>query len=828
MKVRSVTLSGFGALSGRFELDEEMTVVGGPNESGKSTLHTALRLALCGVDLPARGRMPKDTEEVLRRYRPWGGGAFTVEAEVELDGGRYRFVRDLSQPDSAQVFDLIKGGDVTQQFRRGRNVDVAAGLQMSREAFLAVSTVAQDQILALSGTALQEDLQRASATSGTDATARAAIDRLERWRQERIRGDRTTSKPLDAKQKPKELEDARTALDHSLEVRRQLAEDLGSRETLQWEQDQAELQTRSAEVAWKSAELTEIQQDLGAVADIDQQLAASPEPRVPKDPATLRDAATGARNLAKEWQEAEAKLAELTPPEPGLERLSRDSHPTELAFLVGALEQPLPPLPPESDIPDRLALLDRRRISSVRWSSDVLALLGGVAGVFLIVFGIVDGGLARILLVAGGLVLLVITGTLFWGLQRRLRRLLAVGGFTSIREMRRAEGTVDPELARTVAAREKVEGERTQARKRLSELGMPTAEVPELKQLAERLPAAQSSLQERLSWSTTAKRFREELVARAKRVGISGDDPVKLATELSSKLRELDQAEDTSRRRVELQARRTERLGGRDPKALGKRAKQLSEEMVGLDAGRDHKEEKLPSEELRHRYDEAVRRRDEVRGQLLPLQGRLHEQLKEAGDVAAMEERVAAVAEEVARLERAEAAVKLAISELERAESLIHNDLAPQLADGLNLWLARLTGERYRRAWVDPRGLQMHVAAQDSGVQIRVEDLSQGTREQIYVALRTVLARALSPKVVPVPLFFDDPCVSADDLRCTALLETLRELAKETQVVVFSHESRVGNWASRSKVPILSMKVVPAWGGPEGAAAPSLPEPEGA
>ncbi|MGH7705059.1 MAG: AAA family ATPase, partial [Candidatus Dormibacteria bacterium] len=107
MKVRSVTLAGFGALSGRFELDEEMTVVGGPNESGKSTLHTALRLALCGVDLPARGRMPKDTEEVLRRYRPWGGGAFTVEAEVELDGGRYRFVRDLSQPDSAQVFDLI-------------------------------------------------------------------------------------------------------------------------------------------------------------------------------------------------------------------------------------------------------------------------------------------------------------------------------------------------------------------------------------------------------------------------------------------------------------------------------------------------------------------------------------------------------------------------------------------------------------------------------------------------------------------------------------------------------------------------------------------------
>ncbi|MGH7642654.1 MAG: ATP-binding protein [Candidatus Dormibacteria bacterium] len=819
MKVLSVTLQGFGALSGKFTLEPELTVVGGPNESGKSTLHTALRVALCGVDLPARGRMLKETEEVLRRFRPWKGGPFVVEAEVELGGGRYRFVRNLDQPDHAQVFDLIKGGEVTDRFRRGRTVDISVALGMSRDAFLAVSTVAQDQILSLTGASLQEDLQRASATSGGDTTARAAIDRLDSWRQEHIRGDRTTTKPLDKGKRPKELKDARGELARAIDLRHQLTEDLASQEALREELTLVEVSTRAHEVAWKTAELAEIQQDLTAVADLDQQLKATPEMRLPKDPATLRDAATGVRGLAQQWQESQAKLEEIAPLDQDLARLSQKSAQGELAFLVGALEQPMPPLPPASDIPGRLDLLDHRRIAFQRWFSDTVALVGGAAGVFLIAFGLVRGGSDGILIAAGGLVLLVVTATVFYGMQRRLRLLLAIGGFSSMAEMRRAARTQDPDLAKAVAERNKVETERSQAQKRLGELGIGKVEVDHLKKLAEQLPQAQESLQQRSSWTTTAQRFRDELTARAKRVGISGNDPLQLATELSSRLRQLDEAEDATRLRSGLQARRADRLGDRDLKSLSKRAGQLSRELVALEALRETTPQKVPSEELRRKYDESSQRRDEIRSQLLPLQGRLQQQLKEAGDVAALEERVAEIADEVARLTRAEEAVKLAISELQRAEGLVHNDLAPLLAEGLRGWLPTITGQRYQHAWVDPADLSMYVSAQDQGVQIRVGDLSQGTREQIYVALRTVLAKALSPQGEAVPLFFDDPCVSADDGRCVALLDTLRELSSSAQVVVFSHESRVGAWATRSEVPILTMKLVPAFAGTDAAAA---------
>jgi len=818
VKVLSVTLQGFGALSGRFKLDEQLTVVGGPNESGKSTLHTAIRVALCGVDLPARGRMLKVTEVVLRRFRPWRGGPFAVEAEIELGGGRYRFVRDLEHPDTAQVFDLIKGGEVTDRFRRGRTVDVSVGLGMSREAFLAVSTVAQDQILSLTGESLQEDLQRASATSGGDSTARAAISLLEGWRQDHIRGDRTTTKPLDKNKRPRDLEEAQVKLARALERRRQLTEDLADQERLRAELGLAEVSTRTNEVAWKTAELAELQQDLEKVTEIDRQLQATPELRLPKDPPTLRDAATGARALAQQWQEAQAKLESLAPIGPELERISRQSAPSELAFLVGALEQPLPALPPASDLPGRLALLDHRRISFQRWSSDILALAGGAAGVFLVLFGLLHGGSVGIPIAAGGLVVLVVTVTVFFGLQRRLRLLLAVGGFTSMAQLRKASRAQDPEMAKVVAARETVQAGRSQAQKRLTELGIVKVEVGHIKEIAEQLPAAQESLQQRNSWTATAQRFRDELVARAKRVGISGNDPVQLANELSMRLRQLDEAEDSTRLRRELQGRRAERLAGRDFKALAKRAEQLGRELAGLEPIPEPHPLGVPSEELRRQYDEAVQRRDQIRGQLLPLQGRLQEQLKDAGDVPALEESVAELSDEVARLTRAEEAVKLAISELRQAEGQVHSDLAPILAEGLQGWLPEITGQRYHHAWVDPSDLTMHVAAEDSGSQIRVDDLSQGTREQIYVAIRTVLAKALSPKGEPIPLFFDDPSVSADDSRCIALLDTLRALSRTVQVVVFSHESRVGAWATRSEVPILSMTVVPASTGPDGTA----------
>ena len=269
----------------------------------------------------------------------------------------------------------------------------------------------------------------------------------------------------------------------------------------------------------------EIQADLAAVAEIDKQLQATPELRLPKDPATLRDAATGARGLAGQWQEAEAKVAALAPLDKDLERLSQQSAPSELAFLVGALEQSLPPIPSRSDLREGWTCWIAARLLFIVGPPICWLCSAGPPGCPLVAFGVTRNGGASIPLVVGGLVLLVLVGLGFFALQSRLRLTLAVGGFTSMRQMRRAAHAQDPEMVRVQAARSKVEAERAQANKRLTELGIAQVEVEHLKQLVQQLPAAQEALQERATWSTTAQRFRDELVDRAKRVGIGGNDP---------------------------------------------------------------------------------------------------------------------------------------------------------------------------------------------------------------------------------------------------------------------------------------------------------------
>ncbi len=824
MKVLSVKLERFGALRGIYNLDPRITVIFGPNESGKSTLHTAMRVALAGVDLPSRGRMPKESEEVLRRFRPWRGSNFTVEAEVEIGSGRYRFIRDLSQPDNCQVLDLVRGGDVTASFRRGRTVDVSVMLGMSREAFLAVSTVAQDQILEISGTSLQADLQRATSTSGADTTVRAAIELLRDWRQDRLRADRTTARPMD--KVAKTLDETQARLGRAVEAREQLGVQLVDQETLRRRLEVEERAARAAELAWKAAELAELDQDLIAIEEIDSSLSTLPDLAPPPDSAEVREAALGASQLVQQLDEAEAKVAELTPADAAQANLAASLSVAEINFLADAIGKPVPALPAQAGGSARLELLDRRSVALHRWSSDAIAILGGIAGALLI-FKAVSGQSTQLQLTLflGGLAVMVVAASGFLYLQRRLRRLLATAGFTSVADMRRARRSRDPEVLKAVAAQDEVLAQRSRARQRMGEIGLSQFSEAQLRQLAAELPPLQDALQKLASWQATATRARDELLARAKRVALPETEPRRIAAVLEQRASEAAAAEEGVRRRAELRLRREERLNGRELRTMVARSGELRGELgKGVRTGPAARPSR-PAAELRVEYDQARTRRDQVRGELLPLEGSLEQQLRAAGDLVELEEQVADLRAQLAHMERTEAAITLAISELQNAEDEIQNSLAPVLADGLSQRLLKLTHKRYAQAWVDPGDLSMHVAAPGSSRQVPVENLSQGTQEQIYVCLRMVLAQALSPKGEQLPLIFDDPSVNSDDPRCYALLDTLLELSETSQVVIFSHERRVAEWAARQSVPVLGMSEVPASAdeelapatGPEGA-----------
>ena len=74
---------------------------------------------------------------------------------------------------------------------------------------------------------------------------------------------------------------------------------------------------------------------------------------------------------------------------------------------------------------------------------------------------------------------------------------------------------------------------------------------------------------------------------------------------------------------------------------------------------------------------------------------------------------------------------------------------------------------------------------------VPVGGLSDGTRDQLFLALRLAAIEQHLKDREPVPLIVDDVLVSFDDGRARATLGCLAELAKQTQVILFTHHKHI-------------------------------------
>jgi uncharacterized protein YhaN len=95
---------------------------------------------------------------------------------------------------------------------------------------------------------------------------------------------------------------------------------------------------------------------------------------------------------------------------------------------------------------------------------------------------------------------------------------------------------------------------------------------------------------------------------------------------------------------------------------------------------------------------------------------------------------------------------------------------------------------------VDPGTLTVQVRAEGG----RLRDaggLSYGTAEQVYLLLRVALAEHLVRRGESCPLILDDVTVHADRDRTTRVLELLLRVAERHQVVLFSQQDQVRDWA---------------------------------
>jgi exonuclease SbcC len=517
MRIQRVVARAFGPFVDRtLELAPGMTVVAGPNEAGKSSWHAALRLAITGL---RRGKGPGTAAEraLAERHRPWDQPErWEVEARLELDDGRSIDIsQDLASKVACRAVDVALGRDVSDEILDG-TPDAARWLGLDRDSFASTVAVNQAQIVAVADAAeaLQEHMQRAAATRGTDATAAEAIARLEQFRKDAVGADTVAAKgPLRTAKNRAAAADAALALArrHHTEYLEQAA----ALETAERAAESARVQLVGAEAALARMQAAEFAARAARAGELTQRHAGPPPSLAADDDLAARVGAAREGFLHRPRRieldgpsadELQRQLDELPPMPSG----DVEPHLTVLDAqrAVGRAEQALellgdePPVPTAAPNVDAARLRDlARRLDGHAWPEAAaledeldrlrhrasgpgplvaigVAGLGVIAGALLALANLWPVGAA----VAASTILLAV------GVAAAGRR----GGSTAIRRAERA-------LAPYRESKDRARADRERALEEVRNANLP-ADPAELQRLADELAASRSAVAARAAW----------------------------------------------------------------------------------------------------------------------------------------------------------------------------------------------------------------------------------------------------------------------------------------------------------------------------------------
>ncbi len=198
--------------------------------------------------------------------------------------------------------------------------------------------------------------------------------------------------------------------------------------------------------------------------------------------------------------------------------------------------------------------------------------------------------------------------------------------------------------------------------------------------------------------------------------------------------------------------------------------------------------------DLRDRLNAIAAAEDRVAGETAELQGvvgRLDTEvrrLREGETVAVVEGRIEAVKEQVREAKRGRDRAFVIARLVRQADRSFRDANQPELLLRAGRYLGKVTRGRYDRIEMGDVGDESFYLREPSGDRrIRVgETTSQGTKEQVYMALRLAIVNHLDGDQERLPIFMDETLVNWDAWRRDQAFDLLEQLAAERQVFIFT------------------------------------------
>ncbi len=128
-------------------------------------------------------------------------------------------------------------------------------------------------------------------------------------------------------------------------------------------------------------------------------------------------------------------------------------------------------------------------------------------------------------------------------------------------------------------------------------------------------------------------------------------------------------------------------------------------------------------------------------------------------------------------------ASKLADKVLNEVRQRIETDRQPRTLQDASAYLKQFTCGKYGRIWTR-LGEKALLVDDDKNQSFRVEQLSSGTREQVFLSVRLAMVRDFSRQGIELPMVLDDVTVNFDQTRTEAAAKTLLDVAAQGQQIL--------------------------------------------
>ena len=166
--------------------------------------------------------------------------------------------------------------------------------------------------------------------------------------------------------------------------------------------------------------------------------------------------------------------------------------------------------------------------------------------------------------------------------------------------------------------------------------------------------------------------------------------------------------------------------------------------------------------------------------------GNCQGRMEALGQKTSLQQQLEAVSQRIRKLEDTYAALEIAQNTLAKAAAELQRRFAPRISKRAQTLFGQLTDGRYDRLSLG-EDLSIQAGAENEDTLYSALWRSEGTVDQLYLALRLAVAEELTPDA---PLVLDDALVRFDDTRLQQAIKILKAEAETKQVILFTCQSR--------------------------------------